>query len=158
MLKNSRGNAMIEIIPVLAIFILIVNFSLGFFGVIHSGILNSIAARNYAFETFRNRAELRYLRDDGSDTSFTYAEADLRFHAVIRNGGGQDFNATRRPIEFSKINAFDDSGDEELGLAERQKLKNIKEGEWASDAVEEGTNNPWIRTIYGICLSAKCGG
>ncbi|MEZ0393094.1 MAG: hypothetical protein ACAH59_12810, partial [Pseudobdellovibrionaceae bacterium] len=83
MLGNSRGNAMIEIVPILAIFILILNFSLGFFGLIHSGIMNSIAARNYAFETFRNRADLRYLRDAASsDTEFTYTKSQVRFHAI----------------------------------------------------------------------------
>src|SRR5437762_2755082 len=106
MLKNSRGNAIIEIVPILAIFILIINFSLGFFGLIHSGILNSIGARNYAFESFRNRAELRYLRDtDDSDRSFTYTKSQQRFH-VIKNEKAPDeksFYATRRPIKFSDI-------------------------------------------------------
>ncbi len=159
LIRNSRGNAMIEVVPVLAIFILIVNFSLGFFGLIHSGILNSIGARNYAFETFRNRADLRYLRDiDGSDTSFTYSKSQLRFHA-IRNesapNSGLLFYATRRPIKFSDIRGVA----EEKGASEHTKNKGIMEGQKASDVgIEEGANPAWIRSSYGICLTANCGG
>lgn len=160
MLKNSRGNAMIEIVPVLALFILIVNFSLGFFGLIHSGILNSIGARNYAFETFRNRADLRYLRDvPDSENTFTYARSQLRFHSIknetIRSGGESTFYATRRPIKFSDILGVE----EELGTGEHERNKRIREGEYTESAgVEEGANPAWVRSAYGICLTSKCGG
>ncbi len=163
MLRNSRGNAMIEIVPILALFILIVNFALGFFGLIHSGILNSIAARNYAFETFRNRADLRYIRDNnvGANASFTYAKSEQRFH-VTKSEASPDpnkFYATRRPIQFSKINSFGDGSADETGLSERPKIKQIRENDRASAVgIDEGTNNPWIRSSYGMCLTAKCGG
>lgn len=164
MLRNSRGNAMIEIIPVLAIFILIVNFALGFFGLIHSGILNSIGARNYAFETFRNRADLRYLRDTGSSSDFTYAKSEQRFH-VIRSESSADadsFVATRRAIKFSEVTAFTKMGggsDDEKGLSEHNKNKSILENKRASEVgIQEGTNNAWVRSAYGICLTAHCGG
>lgn len=156
--KSSRGNAMIEVIPVLAIFILLVNFALGFFGLIHSGILNSIAARNYAFETFRNRPNLRYLRDvPGSATEFTYTRSGIRFH-VVRNevtNNEDKFVATRRPIRFSEIRGVD----EELGAGEHDtKVTTIAEGTRASDkGIEEGVNPAWVRTAYGICLNAGCG-
>lgn len=159
-IKNENGNAMIEIIPILAIFILLVNFSLGFFGLIHSGILGSIASRNYAFETFRNRADLRYLRDEGpaENLTFTYTRSEMRFH-VIRSETAQNglrFEATRRPIRFTEIRGVEDSlGDSEHDL----KIKNIVEGERASDrGIDEGVNPAWVRTAYGICLNAKCGG
>ena len=158
-LKNQRGNAMIEIVPVLAIFILLVNFSLGFFGLIHSGILGSIAARNYAFETFRNRADLHYLRDtSGTDIDFTYSRAGLRYHAIrsetTRTTEG--FEASRRPIRFSEIRGVAD----ESGLGEHNlKVKGITEGERASEkGIDEGVNPAWVRTAYGICLTATCGG
>lgn len=161
MLKNSRGNAMIEVVPVLALFVLIVNVSLGFFGLIHSGILNSIGARNYAFETFRNRADLRYLRDIPDSTKdFTYARSGLRFHTVknetVRSGNDQEkFFATRRPIRISEIRGME----EELGLNEHEMNKRIQEGAKTEDAgIEEGANPVWIRSTYGICLTATCGG
>ncbi len=159
MLSNSRGNAIIEIVPILAIFILIINFSLGFFGLIHSGIMNSIGARNYAFETFRNRADLTYLRDTaGSDASFTYTKSQQRFH-VIKNEtapvGGDKFYATRRPIKFSDIHEV---ADEKNNLQERNKDKGIVEGRRASEmGIEEGVNPVWVRSAYGMCLVATCG-
>lgn len=159
-LKNERGNAMIEIVPILAIFILLVNFALGFFGLIHSGIMGSIAARNYAFETFRNRSDLRYLRDSGPsvNTTFTYTRSELRFHVVRSENSQNDskFQATRRPIRFSEIRGVA----EETGASEHNtKIKGIVEGQRASEkGIDEGVNPAWVRTAYGICLNANCGG
>lgn len=158
-LKNERGNAMIEIVPILAIFILLVNFALGFFGLIHSGIMGSIAARNYAFETFRGRSNLAYLRDStGSDVSFTYSRSQLRFHVVRSENSRSDssFQATRRPIRFSEIRGVA----EETGATEHNtKIKGIVEGQRASEkGIDEGVNPAWVRTAYGICLNANCGG
>jgi hypothetical protein len=165
-LRSNRGNSMIEIIPVLAIFILLVNFSLGFFGVIHSGILNSIAARNYAFETFRNRASLRYLRDtEDSQADFTYTRSQSRFHVVSneRKPEGNsdiDFVATRRSIQFNLLAMSEDIiPEEKLGTQTDHlgKVKTIAEGARASDVgVDEGVDPVWIRSSYGICLTAAC--
>ncbi len=158
-LKNERGNAMIEIIPVIMLFILIVNFSLGFFGVIHSGIMNSIAARNYAFETFRNRSHLGYLRDNPeSDVSFTYSASQLRFHSIVnetRSGNTEKFQATKRAIAFTEINSVQNAKGSQV---EHEIGKKIKEGQKASDVgITEGVNPVWIRTTYGICLTTACG-
>jgi hypothetical protein len=159
MLANSRGNAMIEILPVIAIFILLVNFSLGFFGVIHSGILGSISARNYAFETFRNRADLRYFRDiPGGDKDFTYAKSELRFHGVQgeKAGGnsGADWYATRREIKFSDIKGIVNP----LGSEpDHTTLKQIRPYEVVGSNADEGVSPAWVRTAYGICLESKCG-
>ena len=85
-LRNQKGTAMVEVVPLLVIFVLLINFSLGFFGVIHAGILNSIAARNYAFETFRNRAVLNYLRDIADSDDVTYRREGFRFHGIKIEG------------------------------------------------------------------------
>jgi hypothetical protein len=160
MLKNSKGNAIIEIIPILAVFVLILNFSLGFFGLIHSGILNSIAARNYAFETFRNRADLRYLRDIPGvevNLSFTYTKSQVRFHVIKKEGSTAEnkYEATRRPVKFSDVGGVA----EEKGIVEHNKYRAIMEGQRASEAgAEEGANPAWVKTGYGMCLVATCGG
>lgn len=160
MLKSQRGNAMIEIVPILAIFVLLVNFALGFFGIIHTGILNSIAARNYTFETFRNRSSLVYLRDKAdSAVDFTYTKNAQRFHGIVaENKNTTDaFIATRRPARFSEISAPEDFGD-----GQHAKIKSIAEGKRASDVLgedrDQGVNPVWVRTLYGICLTAACGG
>jgi len=160
MLKSQRGNAILEVVPILAIFILIVNFSLGFFGLIHSGIMNSIAARNYAFETFRNRADLTYLRDaTGSDTSFTYTVSQQRFHVIKSETtpvAADKFYATRRPIKFSDVRGV---ADERGSAGEHERGKSIIEGRRASEVgIDEGVNPVWVRSAYGMCLVAACGG
>ncbi len=152
---NARGNAMVEVLPILVIAILLVNFSLGVFGIIHSGILNSIAARNYTFETFRNRADLRYLRDIRSDEneSFTFAKSKLRYHSIVEGGTINQFVATRRTMKFSDITEVANP----LGASDHLKTSKIKEGQAASDFISEGVTPAWIRTAYGICLETSCG-
>lgn len=167
MLKSNRGNAMIEVIPVLAIFVLLINFALGFFGIVHTGILNSIAARNYTFETFRNRANLSTLRDT-EDTAYqiassggkvTYSHIGFRYHAVISDErqGNDTFYVTRRPARFSEI-----GNPEIFGSENHTRIKGVVEGEKASEVLGEerdaGVNPAWVRTLYGICMNSDCGG
>jgi len=104
---NQKGMSTLEMVPILTVFLLLVNFGMGFFGVIHSGIMNSIAARNYAFETFRSRTNLNYLRDEiTSDVNPYYSQVGFRFHSIV----GEDAKtanlwiATKRPIKFSEVN------------------------------------------------------
>lgn len=157
LLKNKRGNAIVEIVPILAVFVLLLNFSLGFFGLIHSGILNSIAARNYAFETFRNRSNLNYLRDTvNTNKDVKYAKVGMRYHGAINeNARSEAWIVTQRPIKFTEL-----SGDFDIkGTSEHDgTVKAIEEGVKASDkGIDEGVNPAWVRTIYGICLNAACG-
>lgn len=156
MLKNQNGLAVFEIVPILVIFILLLNFALGFFGAIHSGILNSIAARNYAFETFRNRANLNYLRDSGTAV-FYFSGLGYRFHGTISDAASTDkWVATKRGLKFT------DSGADILNTADSathsSKVPKISSGQKASDVIGENDfENVWVRTLYGICLNNKCG-
>ena len=155
--KKQAGLGMIELIPVLLSFALILNFTLGFWGVIHSGILNSIAARNYAFETFRWRAQLNRLRDDPhSERNVTYFLKGIRYHAIVAEGSPVDqWYVTTRPIRFS---------DRGLGLEstdspdDHSRVFQIKDPGSAKDVYNngEGIGNVWLRTVYGICLNAGC--
>ena len=155
-INNQRGTAMVEIVPLLVIFVLLINFALGFFGVIHSGILNSIAARNYAFETFRNRSNLDYLRDINGSDDVTYRREGFRFHGIKKEGvAGSEWVATTRPIKFTDVDGVTDpkgsKEDHNVGI------RKIAEGVRVSDAgLEDGVDPVWIRSMYGICLNAKC--
>ena len=82
--KSEKGMALVETIPVLFMLVLVFNFSLGFFGAIHSGILNSIGSYNYALETFRYRSNLMYFRP-GADTA-NYKLSKNRVHGVTKDG------------------------------------------------------------------------
>jgi hypothetical protein len=159
MLANQKGIAVFEIIPILAVFILLLNFAIGFFGVIHSGILNSISSRNYAFETFRNRANLNYLRDIAdSDNTFTYSKAGYRYHGTVsetNRGSGVNWTATKRNIKFTE--SRNPAGSNDSSSHNTNVLK-IAAGGRASDVIgEEEFESVWVRSVYGICLNPKCG-
>lgn len=157
MLKNQEGMAVFEIVPILVVFVLLLNFAIGFFGAIHSGILNSIAARNYALETFRNRANLNYLRDStDSAHDFSYAKTGYRYHGTVsENSGGKDWVATKRNLKFSDSRSPAAANDASTHNTEVIKVTTSAR---ASDVIaEDQFDSIWVRTVYGICLNRLCG-
>lgn len=159
-LKNRKGLATLEIIPVMIVIALLINYSLGFFGIIHTGILNSIASRNYAFETFRNRTNILYFHDSPTRASGSqYSKFNTRMHGIASETrasttGSADAIVTVRPIGFGQsptVTASDQdhnpSGGDERGIfAIREKVRN-----------QDVDSAPvWVRPVYGICLNAKC--
>jgi hypothetical protein len=159
---NEKGMASIEMIPVLFLFVLLINFSMGFFGVIHSGILSSISARNYTFETLRNRTNLNYLRDEQGGEECFYSQAKLRFHSIISEEAGarERWVAAKRDIKFTQDSQVN-SGVSDHNETVRQmsdaskKTSEYFTGETANDG-NSGVAPVWIMTSYGICLSSKC--
>jgi hypothetical protein len=160
---NQKGMAAIEMIPILILFILLFNFTLGFFGIVHSGILKSMAARNYAFETFRNRANLNYIRDEGG-SDLHYANLGYRYHSAIGEGKNPQgtWIASTRPLKFTDVNS---GGSEPLATESdhNQKVRAYNDGDPFSQFTQKtrasadvGVDPVWIMTSYGICLSAKC--
>jgi hypothetical protein len=152
--NRNRGFATMEALLLLSVFTVLLSFALGMFGVIHSGILNSIAARTYAWETFTNRTNLSYFRDPPSNGIPThFSGLGFRAHTVVSealiDSGGENFLATTRQIsDFSEeqINSAPDyHGSLPIDLNKR------------SRSVAE-VNPVWVRTIYGICLNSDCGG
>lgn len=179
--KSEKGMAIIESLPVLFMLVLVFNFTLGFFGAIHSGILNSIASYNYSLETFRFRSNLVYFRPGGDTTN--YAKSQNRVHGTVQDGSedsgdnkieDKKWPATMRGITF---NYKSDSADR--NLASIQNGKNSKIGMlesshdfktspldgdiWSIKAKSVPTAGQaaqtarvWIKTVYGICLNAEC--
>ncbi len=162
MLKNSRlrcqkGSAAIEMVPALVIVALLVSFVLGFFGVIHTGIIQSIASRNYAFETFRHRPNLTYLRDSGGDgTEKNYYRASgVRYHTTVNEGRlDGKFNLQFMPVERNI--RFHQNNEEEgrSVVVHNQTLQTIAAGKRYQG---QGVNPVWVKTIYGMCINSECG-
>jgi hypothetical protein len=160
---SQHGISTVELIPVLLVFVILFNFSLGFFGVIHSGILNSIAARNYAFETFRNRSNLNRLRDDtqGVFTEIAYNKDGFRYHSILVEGapvpssGNPEWYVTTRPIKFTDQNqgVADDTE-----VQDHSRVQEITDPGKAKDVYYDGKGigSVWIKTAYGICLNRRC--
>jgi len=165
--KNEKGMAVLEIIPILFIYMLLINFSLGFFGAIHAGILHNIAARNYAFETMRHRSNLVYHRVVSPTNNF--ASRGYRFGGIIFDNAtlaDVSFTAPKRPIAFTSAFGGNDSANgidlSERGPAGEPNAKTLH------NTTVNGLNNLarnenisvgqiWIKSLYGICINSQCG-
>lgn len=149
-LKNEKGMALLETVPLLVIFAMLISFALGLFGYIHSGILHSMSARTYAFETFRNRTNLNYFRENisGLDNPLHYSKKGIRYHAITsRKGPESSFVATSYPIK--------------IGSPGERRGNEATHGEKVFDLQARNQNvevNPtWLMIGYGICTNYNCG-
>lgn len=152
-LRNEKGMAIIETVPLLVIFVVLMSFGLGFFGVVHTATLNSIGARTYAFETFRNRTNLNYFREDQSGlqaaTSLNNSRKGWRYHAVQNEGYRINrIIPTTRPISLGRGVAAINTSQE---VHNQQIFQILPRNERIS------VNPVWVMVGYGICLSATCG-
>jgi len=149
-LKNQSGMAMIEAVPLLVIFVMMMSFGLGFYGAIHTATLNSIAGRTYAFETFRQRSNLTYFREDGSglDNPMHYKTKGFRFHGISHETDLRtSFVSTLRPIAIGRELASDGNvtihNQDIYGIEARNQKTSV--------------SPIWVMVGYGICIDAGCG-
>lgn len=161
-LQNERGMAVFEMIPVLVVIVLFVNFSLGFFGAIHTGILNSIASRNYAFSTFANRSDLIYFRNNPkyADKEIHFTNMQSRVHGVTAEDSAGDpsnppWIASSRTIDFMNYErrAAEVEGN---NAGTHSKLLENTQLQAEQRNITAKVNPIWVKTTYGICLTAKC--
>ncbi len=147
---------MIETLPILVIFVVLLSFSLGFFGVVHTAIMNSMASRTYAFETFQNRSDVTFFRDRrGAQGLLQHLSAGNRFHTVdselnLDKSLGPETHATTRPIAIGRRAPTSAASE----LDHNQNIytlagRNRRGGVEASPA--------WIMVGYGLCINAGCG-
>lgn len=150
--KNEKGMATIEALPLIVIFVVLMSYGLGMFGVIHTAILQSIAARTYAFETFRNRTNLSMFRENLSGLSQPQhtKHFQMRFHAVLSDDpqSSAEFYATERPLAIGRQVA-------QVGRKFEVHNLNVFNLAPRNEAVE--VSPIWIMVGYGICLDALCG-
>lgn len=150
-LRNQKGLAILETVPLIVIFVMMISFGMGFFGIIHTAVLHSIAARTYAMETFRNRANLYYYREDGSglDRPFNFSSKGWRYHAVQHENDPRTlFVATARGISLGDQTPAGDSSKETHNQGIYQLLPRNE---------RISVNPAWIMVGYGICLNGQCG-
>lgn len=152
-LQNQRGNALLETIPLLVVFVILVSFGLGIFGIVHTSVLHSIAARTYSFETFRNRTNISYFREDGSGLdagkAMNYTKKGWRYHAVQRENDDRDrFVATPRAIAFGRTVAAGETSQD----IHNQQIYSMQQ---RNDRFS--VSPAWVMVGYGICINATCG-
>lgn len=147
--------ATIETVPLLFIFVFLMSYTLGAFGIVHTGILNSIAARTYAFETFRNRTNLVYFRDNSAAFFIQYRDTGNRTHGVLsekRSDGQNTFLATERPIRMGIAG-------QPITNRNNSQVHNVNVHTIAPGRRNQNieVNPAWITVQYGICMNPSCG-
>jgi hypothetical protein len=155
-LNSEKGMAVLEIIPILVMFVLLISFTLGFFGVIHTGILQSISTRNYAFETFAHRQNLVYLRSNADDEAYKnsfYQKSQVRYHYTVNENL---HDGEQRPFPSERAIRFYASIEQE-GRSDSIHSGEINKAEFGQRYTGQGVNPVWIKVAYGICLTAACG-
>lgn len=154
---NEKGMAVLEMIPVMIVIVVVLRYTYGFFGVIQSATLQSIAVRNYAFETFRHRSRLSYLREVGTvEDRFKYRKG-MRLHGVRDENSTlsstPDWDVSVRDITFPPKET-DVLGSNSF-LSRIQEQNNIRVGRRYSES--DGVNPVWLAIRYGMCVDYKCG-
>lgn len=150
--KKQRGMAVIESISLIIIFLTLFWYSIGFWGVIHTAVLQSIASRNYAFEIFRHRTHLWHFRSN-KPSPLRYHSVEARLHST--NTDVTDGNDSRQYATERRIAMFNDN--EAVGRTNNEHMNarsDIKPGERNTSI---SLDPVWIMVQYGICLTAKCG-
>ncbi len=148
--KNEKGIASIEAVAMLIVFVILMAYAVGMFGVIHTGILNSIAARTYAWETFDHRTNVNLFRDRAMQTNEEhYVTYGFRLHAIAseRAPAQPHWDVTERVIAMGRETEtagtrFTSIHAQLTGTTKRERV---------------GVNPVWIKTLYGICLNSACG-
>ena len=148
--KNQKGIATIETLPMLVIFVVLFSYGMGLFGVIHSGILYSISARAYAFETFRNRTNVTYFRSNNKTDPQHFANYGVRLHGILAENHNykEGFIAGKRPIAFGR--KIQDVGNDVE--SHNQKIHTLK-----TRNRRVAVNPVWLMIAYGICINPNCG-
>lgn len=150
--------ATIETLPLLFIFLFLTSYTLGFFGIIHTGIMNSISARAYAFETFRNRSSLLYFRDTPNSDRKHYKKSQSRTHMILdenREENDAQMRVTERPLRIGI--PLQPGPSRQDPTIHNDKL-------FQEDAIMDKKRNQrvevspvWVMVQYGICLNMQCG-
>ena len=158
MVANKKGLASIEVLPLMIMFVVLVSFALGFFGVVHTGIVYSIHSRTYAFEALRNRANYNHMRDvdigthSGQRQWVFYQSYGYRTHGIsslehsTRNNG---IYPTLRDIKFPQ-------GELHLQEGDLEQVHNQHIYKLPRRNTKQPVNPVWLMVQYGLCLNAQC--
>ena len=153
--------ATIETIPLIMVFVFLIAYEFGSFGIIHTGIMQSISARTYTFETFKNRSSLVYFRDNTPEgTHSFYRNAGTRTHGIASElrsdaDNNDDGIAAERPIRVGIPFSPDQGSRKDLDRHNVALFEKIV----ASKRNQKVEVNPvWIQVQYGMCLNVNCGG
>lgn len=154
--------ATIETIPLIMVFVFLLCYEFGVFGIIHTGIMQSISARAYAFETFKGRSSLLYLRDDPGAGQNFFGKMGDRVHGISSEARtdsdpNKDGLASTRPLRVGIPMQPDGASNKD---EDRHDNKLFDPANIALDKrnTKIEVSPVWIQIQYGICLNTTCGG
>ncbi len=150
--NSERGLAVLETVPMIFVFVSLVGFTIGFYGVTQKMILHSIASRAYGFEQIRHRANITYLRDVGTDGPInSYQITQHRYFTVREPGTGNTFIAAKMGLDYRvRSPGGAASPDAHNTSAYGDILRQRRNDRHYFDSV-------WVKVGHGICLRANCG-
>ncbi len=156
--KNQKGLAVLEALPVILVMFVLMGATLGTWGIVHTAILNSIAARNYIFYTFNNSSDLSYYGKG------FYRKRGYRFSYISskyqKDRGTKEEQATLRFVDFRNPNSTGHN------TSEVPKRRELTKDNWEHTRKNlhnnrrfkgPGADPAWVMVGYGICLNAQCG-
>jgi hypothetical protein len=149
--SDEKGLAILETVPMIFIFMTLMGFTIGFYGISQKMILHSIASRAYGFEQMRHRANITYLRDVKDGNSNSYEVTQLRYFTVREPASGTTFVAAKMGVNYL---------DRSPTAGANQDAHNTSAYE---DIVRQRRNerhyfdSVWIKVGHGICLTSLCG-
>jgi hypothetical protein len=151
-LEKQKGMAVLETVPMIFIFVALLGFTIGFYGITQKMILHSIAARAYGFEQMRHRANVTYLRDVGAEgPTNSYQISQLRYFTVREPGAGTTFTAAKVGVDYRDRNpAGSANQDDHNTTAYTNIVRQRRNDRHYFDSV-------WVKVGHGICLRANCG-
>ena len=177
LLKQQKGIALFEMLPLLVVFIALIGLTVGLWGAVHSGVLQSIAARHYAFEVINNRSHFEYHRDydrttlgssslmynrlnDAPDLDgYFHGKNEMRFFGIL---GDKAPDAKDPYVTHRGINFFEEIGRDyqqnpkgQIGTQEETLGASFHNNTSASGL--RAVNPLWIMVGYGMCLDCLCG-
>jgi hypothetical protein len=141
--SGEEGFAIFEAIAFLFAFVMLTVYVIDFFTAIHTGIVNSIAARTYLFETLEHRSDISLFRPENP---LDYSDRHVRFHAI--NDEDDDPNATTFVPVPGRI------------LTQSNRDETIQ-GQVLDPRLDSGRNKAtiiYVKTGYGICIDSACPG
>ena len=147
LLRNHSGASVVEMLPLLVVFIILFGLTLGLWQTIHSGVLRSIATRHYAFEVINNRTHIVYHRDTKKpqDDKQYYRKNGYRFFGSIKR---QPISNPQPLAREKEINRFNLGGTQISSI----NVRNVADPDL-------GQVNPIkLKIGYGMCLDCQCGG
>jgi hypothetical protein len=147
--KNSEsGFALMESVVFMMAFVVLAAYTIDFFSIIHTGIVNSTAARTYLFETLQHRTNIRFMRQANEGevqgaSANDFQSKGFRFHATAdEDQADTDDRGTHAPGRLLSL-----AGGKDV----KPNMSNTN-----LDAQSNQTTNINIKAGYGICLNSGC--